>query len=350
MKLLLSLALVALAAGPAAGMYGADSAVRRLTPANFDAVLGRTAQPTFVKFYAPWCGHCQSLEPEYERAAARTRGIAKFYAVNCDDEENRGLCARYNIEGFPTLKVFTAKRTKRGRRQAVDYQGRRKASAMAAFARSMLPSLSKKVAVDGLDVFVSTGDLPKAVLVTKRSNASDLWRGIAAHFDRRVQFGHVVDPDTAMLERIGIYGLPAVVVFPTAADPAAFELYTGETNYLSLAKFIHSMVVARKQPKTQQVAQPPHTNSLSVEQITSQTDLEQLCIQADKDSPIPVLCIIGILALDPKFDESQADHALAVKVLENVLAGQQVYSTHTPMADNDPGSNSADADVDKPGD
>ncbi|KAJ2179291.1 hypothetical protein EV181_005949, partial [Coemansia sp. RSA 532] len=208
------------AAGRAAGMFDGDSAVRQLTPTNFDLVLERTSQPTFVKFYAPWCGHCQTLEPEYERAATRTHGVAKFYAVNCDVESNRGLCARYNVQGFPTLKVFTEKRTKRGSRRAVDYQGARKASAMAKYARSMLPSLSTKLSADGLDTFVTGTQLPKAVLLTERSKPGDLWRGVAAHFDRKVQLAHIVNPDSATLERLGVDKLPAIVVFPEHTDPS----------------------------------------------------------------------------------------------------------------------------------
>ncbi|PIA14434.1 hypothetical protein COEREDRAFT_36432, partial [Coemansia reversa NRRL 1564] len=128
------------------------------------------------------------LEPEYERAAKRTRGIAQFYAVDCDDDKNKALCARFNVEGFPTLKVLTEKRTKRGSRRQIDYQGERKGSAMAKFARSMLPNLSKKLSSDGLDAFVAAGQLPSAVLLTTRTKASDLWRGVAARLDRQVQF------------------------------------------------------------------------------------------------------------------------------------------------------------------
>jgi len=27
---------------------------------------------------------------------------------NCDTDENKGLCATYGIQGFPTIKVFSA--------------------------------------------------------------------------------------------------------------------------------------------------------------------------------------------------------------------------------------------------
>ncbi|KAI8324820.1 thioredoxin-domain-containing protein, partial [Martensiomyces pterosporus] len=169
-------------------MYEKGSTVKPLSASNFDRILAKTSQPTFVKFYAPWCGHCQSLEPEYERAAKRTLGIAKFYAVNCDEDKNKPLCARYNVQGFPTLKVFTEKRTKRGTRRSVDYQGERKSSAMVKFARSLLPNLSRKLASDELDGFVASTELPKAVLLTDKKTTAELWKGVSAHFDRRVEF------------------------------------------------------------------------------------------------------------------------------------------------------------------
>ncbi|KAJ2506636.1 hypothetical protein IWW47_001490 [Coemansia sp. RSA 2052] len=204
--------------------------------------------PAFVKFLAPWCGHCKSLVPEYEKAAKRAQGIGKFYAVDCDDDKNRGLCARFNVQGFPTLKVFTEKRTKRGSRRSVDYQGQRTAGAMVKFARSLLPSLSKKVSDTELDAFVTDSDsqLPKAVLLTDLRRASDLWKGVSAQFDRRVQFAHVPSPGKDTLDTLGISKLPAIVVFPMPRRRDVYEIYSGETKYAPLAKFIASTALSKK--------------------------------------------------------------------------------------------------------
>jgi len=50
-----------------------------------------------VEFYAPWCGHCQRLAPEYEKAATNLKGMIKVGGVNCDEEKQ--LCGQYGIQG-----------------------------------------------------------------------------------------------------------------------------------------------------------------------------------------------------------------------------------------------------------
>ena len=71
----------------------------------------------FVKFYAPWCGHCKSMAPAYAALAKRMKEknipIAK---VDVTVEED--LATEYGIEGFPTLKMFMFG-------EPIDYQGER---------------------------------------------------------------------------------------------------------------------------------------------------------------------------------------------------------------------------------
>jgi protein disulfide-isomerase A6 len=59
-----------------------------------------------VEFFAPWCGHCKSLAPEFKKAAKIMKGVVKFAAVDLDAEENKPLASQYNVQGFPTLKFF----------------------------------------------------------------------------------------------------------------------------------------------------------------------------------------------------------------------------------------------------
>merc|ERR1719394_784996 len=63
-----------------------------------------------VEFYAPWCGHCKSFAPEYQKAAKALKGIIGVGAVDCD--QHKSLCGQYGVQGFPTVKVFGANKKK----------------------------------------------------------------------------------------------------------------------------------------------------------------------------------------------------------------------------------------------
>merc|ERR1712216_833072 len=74
-----------------------------LTTSNFEQHL-KDHQHTLVEFYAPWCGHCKKLAPEYEKAASKLKGSAALGKVDATTEKE--LTAKYNITRFPTMLWF----------------------------------------------------------------------------------------------------------------------------------------------------------------------------------------------------------------------------------------------------
>jgi len=104
-----------------------EDGVAVLTEDNFQDVLDDN-EFVLVKFYAPWCGHCQALEPSWEKAAKVLKGVVKVGAVNMDAEQSVG--APYGIKGFPTIKYFGLNKKK----GPEDYQGARDANGIVQYA------------------------------------------------------------------------------------------------------------------------------------------------------------------------------------------------------------------------
>jgi len=80
-----------------------DSDVLVLNGDNFNEVV-KGAPLVAVEFYAPWCGHCKALAPEWEKAATTLKGKVSLAKVDCTEAES--LCQEYEVQGYPTLKLF----------------------------------------------------------------------------------------------------------------------------------------------------------------------------------------------------------------------------------------------------
>lgn len=62
-----------------------------------------------VLFYADWCGHCQKVKPEWEKAAsAINKDEKKMIMVNCGEgtDEDQKVMKKYNVDGYPTIIKF----------------------------------------------------------------------------------------------------------------------------------------------------------------------------------------------------------------------------------------------------
>jgi thioredoxin len=76
-----------------------------VTDATFASeVLGATASPMLVDFWAAWCGPCRTLAPVLDQLAAESRGRYRVAKLNVD--ENKRTAAQFQIQGIPTLLIF----------------------------------------------------------------------------------------------------------------------------------------------------------------------------------------------------------------------------------------------------
>ncbi|MDH5539868.1 MAG: thioredoxin TrxC [Rhizobacter sp.] len=81
-----------------------DGGTVQLTDANFENVTTKTELPVVVDFWAPWCGPCQAMAPQFERAAQQLKGRALLAKVNSD--ENPRTAAKYSVRSIPTMVLL----------------------------------------------------------------------------------------------------------------------------------------------------------------------------------------------------------------------------------------------------
>lgn len=119
-----------------------DYGVRHLTGSTFGDVVktpepGQTTRPVFVKFFAPWCGHCVSLAPAWEDLARDLAKEVTVAKVDCTVESS--ICSQEGVEGYPTLIFYD--NAGRGSR----YEGSRSPEAMRLYVRRMAGPSAKEV-------------------------------------------------------------------------------------------------------------------------------------------------------------------------------------------------------------
>ncbi|KAM0137355.1 hypothetical protein ACHAP3_004162 [Botrytis cinerea] len=87
-----------------------------LTAESFQNLVTMSQDPWFIKFYAPWCHHCQAMAPNWAQLAKEMKGKLNIGEVNCEAESR--LCKDVHVRGYPTIHFFRG-----GER--VEYEGLR---------------------------------------------------------------------------------------------------------------------------------------------------------------------------------------------------------------------------------
>jgi thioredoxin 1 len=79
--------------------------VAKVSDADFESLVLKSAEPVVVDFWAEWCGPCRMIAPALEEIAAGALG-GKVKIVKLNVDENSRTAAKYNVMSIPTLMLF----------------------------------------------------------------------------------------------------------------------------------------------------------------------------------------------------------------------------------------------------
>ena len=119
--------------GPKCGSCGdalVDGRVIELDARAHDKATVGDEMPILVDYWAPWCGPCRMMAPEFAKAAGALRGQARLAKLNTEDHPE--LAGRARIQGIPALVLY------RKGREIARLSGARPAADIVAFVQSRL--------------------------------------------------------------------------------------------------------------------------------------------------------------------------------------------------------------------
>ncbi|XP_045604363.2 protein disulfide-isomerase A3 [Procambarus clarkii] len=209
--------------------------VMQFGDADFDSKVG-SYDTVLVMFYAPWCGHCKRLKPEFEKAASSLKLndppviLAK---VDCT-EDGKDTCGKYGVSGYPTLKIF------KGGDLSTDYNGPREANGIVKYMRSQVGPASKELtSIEVAEAFLAAPDV-SVVYFGEDSKLKEAFLKAADKLRETVRFAHSVKAEVN--EKYGHNNVvvlfrpkhmenkfePASVVYEGSIDKSAIEAFVKE--------------------------------------------------------------------------------------------------------------------------
>ncbi|XP_009778611.1 protein disulfide isomerase-like 1-3 [Nicotiana tabacum] len=200
-----------------------------LKEGNFSEFIARNKH-VMVEFYAPWCGHCQALAPEYAAAATELKGENVMLA-KVDATEEAELAQKYDVQGYPAVFFFTDGLHK-------PYNGERNKDAIVSWIKKKTgPALSNITTAEEAERILK--DEKKVVLAYLNDLVGDKSEELAAAaaLEDDVNFYQTTSPDVAKLFHIDSQAKrPALVILKKEAEN--INHFGGEFTKSAIAEFV----------------------------------------------------------------------------------------------------------------
>ncbi|KAF3961367.1 hypothetical protein ACB098_10G105300 [Castanea mollissima] len=219
-----------------------------LTEENFEKEVGQD-RAALVEFYAPWCGHCKKLAPEYEKLGATFKKAKSVLIAKVDCDDQKSLCSKYDVSGYPTLKWFP-----KGSLEPKKYEGPRTTEALAEFVNTEGGTNVKIAAIPSNVVVLTSDNFGEVVLDETKDVLVEFYapwcghcKNLAPTYEKvATAFKHEEDVVIANLdadkykdlgEKYGVSGFPTLKFFPKGNK--AGEEYEGGRDLEDFVAFIN---------------------------------------------------------------------------------------------------------------
>ncbi|KAG1326205.1 Disulfide-isomerase-like protein [Cocos nucifera] len=278
----------------------ADDDVFVLTEANFEEEVGQD-RGALVEFYAPWCGHCKKLAPEYEKLGSSFKKAKSILIGKVDCDEHKSLCSKYGVSGYPTIQWFA-----KGSLEPKKYEGSRTAEALAEFVNNeggtnvkvaTLPSSVVVLTLDNFDQVVL--DETKDVLVEFYAPWCGHCKNLAPTYEK-VATAYKLEEDVVianidadkyrdLAEKYGVSGFPTLKFFPKGNK--AGEDYDGGRDLDDFVKFINEKCGTNRDAKGKLTSQAGIIASLDalVKEFVSASNDERKAILSRMEGEVEKL-------------------------------------------------------------
>ncbi|KAH7423692.1 hypothetical protein KP509_12G069100 [Ceratopteris richardii] len=258
-----------------------------LNPDSFEVEVGKEKH-ALVEFYAPWCGHCKKLAPEYEKLGSSFKKSKSVLIAKVDCDDHKSLCTKYGVSGFPTIKWFP-----KGSLEPKDYSGGRTVESLVDFVNQEAGT-HVKVSAPVSDVAVLTPenfdsialDESKDVLVEFYApwcghckNLAPVYDQVATAFkgEKDVVIAKVdADSHKGLGEKYGVSGYPTLKFFPK--NNKAGEDYEGGRDLDDFVAFINEKTGTSRDSKgllTAEAGKLPSLSALVEEFVAAEAEAQK---------------------------------------------------------------------------